>query len=225
MRRMSKRAWKGVKQFVDLTRSEFEKRGIVLNEVSAFEPSLPESHFSYEGEAMTDHGHVAISLHDFLHLRFAIPDGVSSILPRNSFTGKCNFHHDREGFGNAEYTVDFVDDIMRRLDTISIRPWEITYRRLSSQEFAEKSIAEWRKAEHMGFSLSVEGLNRQSIIQDIIGTCDHSNDPALTEHFARSLEKMSDIRLMDMWDRHVKPARNISNESVALPKLIESLGR
>lgn len=191
--------------FVDLVREEFEKRGVTLNEQVPFNPKEVDSNFSYHGEAMTDAGHVKISLYDWLHTCFALPDVAGKQVVCNPYSGKFNFYPEREAFGNEQYTREFVAMIFTHLDRVNIRPWEVTYKNISAEELANRPLADWIKDQKMGNIFLVDGFNKAEFVEQLLDdSC--RNDDEESRAFTRKI-------LMNRTDIEVLKVKRDSEES------------
>lgn len=223
MRAMSKRAWKGVGLFVKLVRDEFDRRDLTLTESTPFDPQRPDSHFCYMGTFMTEAGRVDLSLYDFLHMNFALPLKARDYVACSLSSGKYNIHHEREAFGNQDYTVKLLQSIVSDLDRLNIRPWTIEKKLLTQEELAEKPLYKWLDLEMMGFQFQLEGLDRKRILLDFCAEIGMTHDrPGDQKLFLEMQEPRSDIAILRMIESYRERHPPLEEETL---EVTSSFGR
>ncbi len=205
--------------FVDLVREEFERRGITLTEATPFNVKEPDSFFSYRGEAMTDAGYLEIGLYDWLHTRFALPDVASQAVNCNPYSGKFNFNLEREGFGNEQYTREFVNMIFVYLDRVNVRPWEITYKRITTEELAARPLDDWIKDQKMGCVYMIDGFDKHQVAKQIADeSCSHSSIEIRT-FTENTLQSRSDVEVMKILrEREEEKASAVNHTASSSPE-------
>lgn len=220
MRKVSKRAWMGVKLFVDTVREEFERRGIPLSEYTPFDPKAPGSTFSFQGEAMTDVGHMTIWLYDWLHTCFALPEIASKSVNCNPYSGKFNFHPEREAFGDEQYTREFVNMIFLALDKVNVRPWEVTHKRITEGELSHRPLEEWIKDQKMGSLYVIDGFDKAATAHKIIEESCTQSSEAVRDFSTRSLATKTDVEVMmalRQWEEVKSSSSFYSESSITAP--------
>lgn len=205
-RKHSKKSWKGVEKFFEKVLATYAARGINLEITTPFDKLEVGSSFGAEGEAMTDAGRLEIHVHDWIHMRFDLPEAaIGKVSPFNPYSGKWNFHTDSHAIDNPKYQDDFVRDLEWNLAKINARRWEVTPKHITEQDISSKPLDEWLKDEKMGVLYIIDGFDRDETIKWVITDSMSDQNESMIAMQTRWLSKESDIGVYKAkvaWEEH-----------------------
>lgn len=195
-RKHSKKSWKGVEKFFERVLALYAARGINLEVTKPFNRDEIGSRFCAVGEAMTDAGRIAISVHDWVHMCFDLPKAAANLgLGNNPHSGKWNFHTDSHGIDNPEWQDDFLNDLEWNLEKIHARRWEVTPKHITSEELASRPIEDWLTDEKMGTLYIIDAFEREATARSIIEESSKGKDEQTIALHTSWLSQKSDINV------------------------------
>jgi hypothetical protein len=206
MRAHSKKSWRAVGHYFQKAIDMYAQRGIVLNIEKAFDVNDVGSRFHANGDAMTDAGHMEISVYDWVHMQFALTDEAKKLIYSISTpSGKWNHHPDPHAIDNAEYVTAFLSGIGSELDRIGARKWEVKEQLIRLADVPNKPMEEWLREQKMGVRYYIEDFDKVAVATRINEECSKDTSPNLRALYLEMLLEKSDLQVLasqQNWDAY-----------------------